>query len=161
MRFRRKVWRHIPSGSFPFDYRYILRARGRWNREGTYGCLYTSLSKAGARAEYKKYLNDAGVAAAGMTRSRDLVSLKVTVDPVMDLTDPTVSPVLVNSPFLVGDDPADREMCRILADSLRAQGYAGIIAPSAAKSRQKNLVIYFHGPARNLDIDDGGDRESL
>lgn len=89
------------------------------------------------------------------------MSLKVSIEPVMDLTDPQMSPVPTDSPFLVGDDPADLEMCRRLADSLRAQDYAGIIAPSAAKAGHKNLIIYLDGPPGNLELAEGGDRETV
>lgn len=139
----------------------MLKAKGRWNREGIYGCLYSSLTRTGARAEYRKYLQSAGAAGRIRKRPRELVSLSVSIEPVMDLTDPNVSPVPTGSPFLIGDDEASHATCRQLADVLRAQGYAAIITPSAAKSGAKNLVIYFDGPAEKLDIDDGGDRLPL
>ncbi len=120
MRFKGKVWRHIPAGSYPLNLRYLLLASGRWNRAGFYGCLYTSLTRAGAEAEYRKYLQAAGAGAQLLTRPRELVSLRVTVDPVMDLTDPGASPIPPASAFLTADDDASLESCRELADALRA-----------------------------------------
>jgi hypothetical protein len=79
----------------------------------------------------------------------------------MDLTDLKESPISPGSPFLIEDDEESLEACRRLADILRARGFAALITPSSAKSRAKNLVIYFDGPAKNIDIDDGGDRFSL
>lgn len=161
MKFRGKVWRHIPKGSYPLNLRFLLQARGRWNREGIYGCLYTSLTQAGAKAEHRKYLKSAGAEGEIKKHGRELVSIRVMIEPMMDLTDTETSPIPIESPFLTADDEESLEACKQLADSLRAQGYAGIIAPSAAKSGAKNLVIYFDGPAKNLEIDDGGDRHSL
>jgi RES domain-containing protein len=158
LKFRGKVWRHIPAGSYPLNLRYLLLASGRWNRAGEYGCLYTALTRAGAEAEYRKYLQAAGAGGEFQTRPRELVSLKVAVEPVIDLTDPASSPIPPASDFLIADDGASLEACRELADALRSQGYTGLITPSAARLGAKNLVLYFDGPARNLDIDDGGDR---
>jgi RES domain-containing protein len=122
--------------------------------------LYTSLTQNGARAEFTKYLQSSG--AAGLkTKPRDFVSITVDLDPVADLTDPSTSPVPPDSPLLTGDTPADLEACRSLADTLRAQGYVGVLAPSAAVSDEKNLIIYIDGPPENIQLDDGGDRIPL
>ncbi len=157
MRFCGKVWRHIPAGAHPLHVGYILKSAGRWNRAGLYGCLYTSLTQEGALAELRKYLQRAGISDPAALKARVLVSLKVRVENVVDLTDPKTSPIDPASPFLTGDDPQDLQSCRRLADTLRAQGCSGIIAPSAAAPGSKNLVIYFDGPARDVDIDVGGD----
>jgi hypothetical protein len=118
------------------------------------------VSKRGARAELAKYRGMAGVSTSAL-KARDLVSIKVDLKPVMDLTDPAASPVPPRSAFLTGDSHDDWEACRILADTLRAQGFAGILVPSAAIDGEKNLVIYIDGPARDIKLNDGGDRISL
>ena len=64
----------------------------------------------------------------------------------------------MSSQFLTGDDPSDLEKCRVLADTAREQGYAAIIAPSAAVDGEKNLMIYIDGPADDIQVDDGGKR---
>ncbi|NOQ22036.1 MAG: RES domain-containing protein [Candidatus Aegiribacteria sp.] len=57
---------------------FILRAKGRWNRAGEYGALYTSLTVNGARAEYLKYLMQAGATVA--KKPRNIVSLDIGPD---------------------------------------------------------------------------------
>jgi RES domain-containing protein len=160
VRIRRKVWRHVPAGAHPLHAGYILRAGGRWNRQGVYGCLYTAFTQRGVRAEYQKALHSRGLEGFDLAPS-EIVSFQVDLEPVADLTDKKSSPVPPGEPFLTGDEPADLEACRALADSLRSDGYVGIIAPSAALDGEKNLVIYIDGVAKNIRLDDGGDRIPL
>jgi len=53
------------------------------------------------------------------------------------------------------------ERCRSLADSLRARGCAGILAPSSAAPGDKNLAIYIDGIAGNVTLEAGADRLPL
>jgi RES domain-containing protein len=154
VKFEGKVWRHIPRGKHALHVGWILRADGRWNRSGVYGCLYTARTKEGALAELRKLLARLGE----YPKPRDLVSIRVVIDPVVDLTDPTSSPVSPDAEFLTGDSDQDIEACRELADRMRALGYAGILAPSAAAEGEENLMVYIDGPASALELDEGGDR---
>lgn len=157
MRYDGKVWRHIPPGTFGLHVGRILRADGRWNRPGIYGCLYTALSKRGAIAEFQKLLDRFDDA----PKTRDVVSIKVEIDPVVDLTDSATSPIPPTTPFLTGDSDQDLEQCRKLADQLRSFGNVGIIASSAAAPGEKSLMIYIDGPASSLLLEEGGDRISV
>lgn len=154
MRYEGKVWRHLPPGTFGLHVGRILRADGRWNRPGIYGCLYAALSKKGAIAEFQKLLDRFD----DLPKTRDIVSIKVELDPVVDLTDPATSPIPPATAFLTGDTDHDIEQCRKLADELRSFGYVGILAHSAAARGEKNLMIYIDGPASSVMLEDGGDR---
>jgi RES domain-containing protein len=155
------VWRHIPAGGQALHLGYVLKAAGRWNRAGIYGCLYTSLSKEACLAEYAKYLRRAGIP-PGSTKPRELVSILVEVSPIYDLTDPVASLISPSSSFLTGDSEDDLEQCRSLADYIRSQGYAGIVTPSSALPSEKNLIIYFDGLASAIPtLLEGPDRFTI
>jgi RES domain-containing protein len=152
------VWRIVPPGAFALHVGYILKARGRWNREGAYGCLYTALSEEGALGEAAKYLRRAGVAPK-FSPPRDLVSLRVRVEPVMDLTVASVRRTLgVSLSTLTGDDEMDLETCRSVADLAKQQQYCAILSPSAALSGSTNLNLYIDGRADRCDLPDASDR---
>ena len=107
-RFTARVWRHVPAGGQALNFGWLLKASGRWNRRGVYGCLYTSFSKVGARAELEK-LRAAATPESGGVRfaGRELVSIDVSVEPLLDLTDPQVIQTLgVDVTALLGDDDA-------------------------------------------------------
>jgi hypothetical protein len=159
--FHGKVWRHIPAGGQPLHLGYLLKASGRWNRPGIYGCLYTCLTREACLSEYRKYLRRAGVT-PGSTKPRDLVSIIVEISSIVDLTDPALNLISPSSSFLIGDSDDDIESCRALADFIRSQGHAGIIAPSAAQPTAKNLVIYFDGLASAIPVlTEGPDRLTI
>jgi len=97
---------------------------------------------------------------AGLTRSpmeRDLVSLDVTVEPVLDLTSTSVRRRLkvlkVKLDTLRGDDAEELEACLELADYARAEGYTAILTPSAASKDDINLAIYVDGRADRMQLD--------
>ncbi len=144
------MWRHLPAGAHPLNAHFILHAAGRWNRPGVYGCLYTALTREGALAEYERYLQRAAL--TGL-KPRELVTIEVTVEPVLDLTDEAVRAELgLSLETLVGEGAADIEACRDVADWARANGYRAIVAPSAASSGEKILAIYLEGSFERLGM---------
>lgn len=155
------VWRHVPRGANALHLGWILRAAGRWNRQGAYGCLYTALTAEGAIAEYRKYMTRARVPRG--IGARDLVSIRVNrVGPILDLLDDDwLSTAGIDPQVLTSDDPDDIETCRAIADWARSEGNTGLLAPSAALPGARNLVIYIDAPAKNMDLEDGPDRLSI
>jgi RES domain-containing protein len=113
------VWRHVPRGGHALHAGWILRAAGRWNRAGVYGCLYTALIPEGALAEYRRYRTRA--AATRQPDVRDLVSIRVNrIGPVFDVTEAEAcAQVGVALEVLTGDEPDDVETCRTVADWAR------------------------------------------
>jgi hypothetical protein len=99
---------------------------------------------------------------SGSAKPRDIVSILVEISPIYDLTDPADSRVPPSSGFLTGDSDGDLDQCRSLADYIRSQGYAGIVAPSSALPGAKNLIIYFDGLASAIPtLLEGPDRFTI
>jgi RES domain-containing protein len=156
------VWRHVPAGAQPLHVGFILLARGRWNRQGVYGCLYTSLSRDGAIAEYHKELARTTGVSPEMDQRRDLVSIHAYVERVLDLSDAARRQRIgVSLEALTGDTPDDVEICRVVADLARLEGYEAILSPSAALTGGHNLNLYVDGLAANVRLADGPDRVPL
>ncbi|MGI9181326.1 MAG: RES family NAD+ phosphorylase [Longimicrobiaceae bacterium] len=154
MTFSGRVWRHVPRGAHALHLGFILEATGRWNRQGEYGCLYTALTPAGALAEYRKHL-----VRNRLQKPRDLVSIEVTVRPVLDLTELAIQARYAASlEKMTGDSDEELEQCRQLADAARGEGFRAILAPSAAQEGERVLVIYPEGRASDLRLREGPDR---
>lgn len=147
------MWRHLPRGSHPFDVRFVLEADGRWNRPGEYGCIYTALTREGAEAEYRKTLRAYELNASDQSE-RDLVCFGVWIAQVADFTDAaTQRRAGVTFVDLTANTSASFELCRSIADAMRADGCAGIISPSAAVEGGRNLTIYIDlTPAANTKL---------
>jgi RES domain-containing protein len=160
LKFEGEVWRYIPAGAHPLNLHYVLKASGRWNRAGKYGCLYTSLSKLGARAEFDKYLIQTGLA-LDKVNPQEIVSIKVRVNNVLDITSRKNGYVNPDEVYLVGDETAHIEKCHKLADAARFAGFLGLLVPSAALRGEKNLIIYIDGPSKEIDLDVGNKRIAI
>ena len=161
MDFEGMVWRHVPRGAHPLHVGFILLARGRWNRHDEYGCLYTSLSREGALAEYAKELQRLGID-AGSDQAKDLVTLQVGVARVLDLTVTAERDRFgITIDALTGDEADDLESCRLVADLARLQGYDAILSPSAALAGERNLNLYIDGRADHLRLMQGAERVPL
>jgi RES domain-containing protein len=140
---------------------FILLARGRWNRHDEYGCLYTSLSREGAFAEYVKELRRLGIE-SNADQPKDLVTLNVGVARVLDLTDTRERARFgVSLDTLTGDGEDDLESCRLVADLARLANYDAILSPSASLAGEHNLNLYIDGRADHLRLMEGSERAPL
>lgn len=161
LRFDGVAWRYIPAWGHPLHAGFLLLAAGRWNRYGQYGCLYTALSREGAIAEYEKAREHTWLAADD-DEKRDVVSILVRVEPVLDLTRRLVRRAFrVSLAPLTGDTEDCLERCHALADRARGEGYRAILSPSAALRGGTNLNIYLEGRAADLRLREGSHREPL
>ena len=157
-----EVWRHVPRGARPLHIGHILLASGRWNRSGEYGCLYTSLTRAGAIAEYHRELAKVSGISVEEDHPRDLVSIHVVAKGVLDLTKlGTRKRMGISLETITGDRVPDIDACRAIADLARLQGYRGILSPSAAADGKKNLNLYIDGRADDVSLMEGVGREPL
>jgi RES domain-containing protein len=158
------VWRHIPASKEPLHLGWIQLARGRWNTQRPrVACLYTALSRHGAIGEYRKHFDWSGLGAPGTIKPRDLVSLLVDVEPVLDLTDPAVLERLEieNPDVLIGDTARHLAICRRIARNALQDGYRAIQAPSAAAAGEGTLLIYPESEHGRLLLRNGPDRIPL
>jgi hypothetical protein len=91
------------------------------------------------------------------------------LEPVLDLTVPSSYRVTAlaagehpDETLMTADGDAAYEHCRRLADEARRQGCTALVAPSAALTGERNLVIYFDVVApKHVDVDDGPHRETI
>jgi RES domain-containing protein len=158
VKFEGLVWRAIPHTGYALDYHHMLIAQGRWNRFRKYGCLYTSLTREGVLEEHRKVMRTSRLDSHSFV-PMDMVSLLVTVEPVLDLcSDRSVLETGADPFRLVEDSDEALEYCRSIADWARQDGYRAILSPSAALPGCRNLNIYLSDSPENLSIEAGPDR---
>ncbi len=155
------AWRHIPRGGHPCHVHWVHHATGRWNRQGEYGALYTSLHPFGALLEHSKYLGKVGMTPS-MAQPRDIVSVTVTVDAVLDLRQ---SDWILAYPQWIAEVLSDSkdsyEICQSMADDAIALGYSAIRVPSSimpGTPSMDNLVVYPHTRPAQWSVLEGPDR---
>jgi hypothetical protein len=102
-----RVWRHVPPGAEPLHLGRIFRfSEGRWNVRGEYACLYTALTRDGALGE----LHRARAKRGSIVGPRDVVSIDIEIEPVLDLRDARKLEALSSAPKqIVVDNGPDRE----------------------------------------------------
>jgi RES domain-containing protein len=116
------------------------------------------LSRDAAVAEYEKVLRGSSLPRV----KRELVTLEVVVDPVLDLRSRTTRRTVgVTKAALTGDAESDLGSCLAIADWARSEGYSGIISPSAAQDGGAVLAIYVDGPVAGVELYEGGTREVI
>jgi RES domain-containing protein len=133
-------------------------ARGRWNTQRPrIACLYTSYTPEGALAEYEKL---ARKEAGYTTRPRDLVSIKVDVEPVLDLFDPEMmARYELTEQRIRGYSYGFTHQA--VQQAILHDGFRAIRAPSAAVDGVVNLMIYPESHEGRLRYSDGPDRLAI
>ena len=110
---------------------------GRWNRLGESYAQYLSVSPAGAWAELLRYLS-IHTAEVAVEQRRHLWAVTVVEHDIADLT-------TFARWDACGLDPAiavgEHTRSQAVADDLRATGYRGLLAPSAALPGAVNLTV--------------------
>jgi RES domain-containing protein len=133
-------------------------ARGRWNTQRPrIACLYTAYTRDGALGEYDKLAREeVGYA----SRPRDMVSLQVDVEPVLDLADPDLQRAFgITSAELAS--PAYTACHRVVRHAVLKAGFRAIRAPSAAAPGEMNLMIYPESAEGRLRYQNGTTRLAI
>lgn len=155
MRVRRLAWRHVPAGAEPLHLGWMQRARGRWNTQRPrIACLSLAYTQEGAPGEFARL---AASEVGHGRRPRDLVSVEVDVEPVLDLTDAGVLAQLGIAPERLVE--ASYVACHAaVRRATVGSGFRAIKAPSATVPGQVNLVIYPERGAGRLRLANGPHR---
>ena len=124
---------------------------GRYNPPGEFGALYCSLDATTAVAEVVQGQRARGVDPSTYPEGSWWVyDLDVVLESVLDLTDSKILAELgIEEAALTGGDIA---RTRRLGREARAAGFLGILAPSAALSGGRNLVIFLDAVSHPLGI---------
>lgn len=104
------------------------RFGGRWNPPDSFSVLYTGTSLATVDAEFERMLAWAGLARA---RQRDLATIELSLQRVLDLRDETTLRALGTSRSELAG--ADSEVPQAIGEAAQHLGYEAIVAPSATE----------------------------
>ena len=135
------VYRVVQRGVDPLSTVGSGRNGGRYNSPGDEGILYTSFEKETCIDEVAKGLRARGVDPSDYgPEDWWLYELETSLDAILDLTDENVlKRFQINSADLLQDDVT---VTRRIGKQALEEGYQGILAPSAARPGEKNLVIF-------------------
>jgi RES domain-containing protein len=135
------VYRVVQRGVDPLSTLGSGRNGGRYNSPGEEGTLYTSLDKETGIDEVAKGLRARGVDPKDYgPEDWWLYELETSLDAILDLNDANVlNRFQINSADLLQDDVT---VTRRIGKQALEEGYQGILAPSAARPGEKNLVIF-------------------
>jgi len=136
--YRGVVHRHIPEGGDAAATSFSRSAGGRWNPPGEFGALYTTTDEDDIEREMERAAEKRGITPKDLM-PRDIVTISVFLQKVLDLTDPAVLHALKFNPDELTEGTYERT--RDLARAIFKAGIEGIVVPSAI-GKGKNLVIY-------------------
>jgi RES domain-containing protein len=120
----------------------------RWTPPGTFRAVYVSCDEATALDEARQQNLRQGVP-LWMALPLVLTALEVDLQPVLDLTDGRVRRALrvsrdrmLTEPWWLLQDQGPEALTKALGRLTRYHGFAALLAPSAARPRGVNVVIY-------------------
>jgi RES domain-containing protein len=121
---------------------------GRWTPPGAFRAVYASREEATALDEARQQNVRSGVA-PWMALPLVLTAIEVDLEPVLDLTDGRVRQALrvsrarmLGEPWWLLQDRGQEALTQALGRLARDHGFAALLAPSAARVRGVNVVIY-------------------
>lgn len=137
--FKGIVFRNVSQGYNPLNDIGSFNKGGRWNRVKVYGAIYSTLARETCIGELKREAKRRNLDVEDLL-PRDIVSLKVRLKKVLDLTDPDILSLLeISQENLILDE--DHSLPQKIAHAARKLGYEAILSPSATR-KGKNLNIY-------------------
>jgi RES domain-containing protein len=141
------VYRVVFKGVDPLSTQGSALNGGRYNSPGVTGVLYASFAGDTAIAEVTKGLIARGINPQSYAPGDWwMYELEVSLDAVLDLTDPGVIERLQLAPerLLQSDAAYTRQIGKQASEA----GYEAMIAPSAARIGEKNLVVFLESADR-------------
>lgn len=134
------VHRVVKAGIDPLSVTGSQKAGGRYNIAGE-GALYASFTPVTASSEVARGLKLRGVDPRSFPPETWWVyEIEVSMETVLDLTNPaTLARLGVTEEHLAGEDLA---IPRAVATHARQMGCQGLIVPSAARTGERNLVVF-------------------
>lgn len=134
----RIIFRNIRLGYNPINDTGSLKRGGRWNIANRYGALYSSTDRKTCVRELEREAKRRGLEIEDL-QPREIVSLKVRIKNVLDLTDHEILSLLgISEEDLISEDYT---LTQEISDAARKLGYEAILSPSAT-GKGKNLNIY-------------------
>lgn len=123
------TFRHVSRRRQPLSGEGARIQGGRWNPPESFPTLYAGLTEDIVAAEFRRLALRTGCSTAGFL-PRDLYRIDVSLQTILDLTDPAnVTALGVNAADLIDDDVA---VCQAIGDAAHYLSIEAILAPSAA-----------------------------
>jgi RES domain-containing protein len=136
-------WHQAGPGWKPLSFADPATVDSRYSPEGAAGAWYGSSQEQGAWAEFLRHFTQA-ISPAEVKRR--MARVRVTDLAVLNLTDANVVRTLGVDPNDLTSD--DTSTCQTLARQAVADGYEGILAPSAALPGRRTLAVFQAGMPR-------------
>lgn len=133
--------------------RPVEQESGRWHTRGEGYAQYMSLTVRGAWAEFVRS-HDIRTENEAVETHRNMYRCYVAETRIADLRTPAAAQRVGLDPLtLVGP----HEPCRVLARALRAEGFRGVLSPSAALEGELNLTLFGARDENHLLLGDSFD----